>query len=54
MTIPEFLKELEPYTRRFPMGVMRAAVSQPEALTAELPRVLEAVADDPAKWAAQP
>jgi len=51
MTIPEILNELEPYTGRFPMKAMRAAVEQREAITPELLRVLETVADDPAKYA---
>jgi hypothetical protein len=44
MTVPEILKELEPDTGRFPMGAMRAAIAQREAITPELLRVLEAVA----------
>ena len=48
MTIPEILKELEPYTGRFPMDAMRAAIEQREAITPELLRVLESVAEDPA------
>jgi len=40
MTIPEFLKELEPYTGRFPERAMRAAVEQREAITPELLRCL--------------
>ena len=51
MTIPEILKELEPYTGRFPMAAMQAAVEQREAITPELLRVLESVAGDPAEWA---
>jgi len=51
MTIPEILKELEPYTGRFPMDAMRAAVEQREAITPELLRVLETVATDPVKHA---
>jgi hypothetical protein len=51
MTIPEILKELEPYTGRFPKKAMQAAIEQHEAITPELLRVLEAVADDPAGWA---
>jgi len=51
MTIPEILKELEPYTGRFPMAAMKAAVEQREAITPELLRVLELVAGDPAEWA---
>jgi hypothetical protein len=51
MTIPEILKELEPYTGRFPMAAMRAAVEQQEAITPELLRVLEAVAENPAEFA---
>ena len=53
MTIPEILKELEPYTGRFPMKAMQAAIEQREAFTPELLRVLESVANDPAKWAAE-
>jgi hypothetical protein len=51
MTIPEILKKLEPYTGRFPMKAMRAAIEQREAITPELLRVLESVAEDPLKWA---
>jgi hypothetical protein len=51
MTIPEILKELEPYTGRFPMQAMRAAIEQREAITLELMRVLESVAEDPASYA---
>jgi hypothetical protein len=51
MTIPEILKELEPYTGKFPMDAMRAAVEQREAITPELLRVLESVAEDPVKHA---
>ena len=51
MTIPEILKELEPYTGRFPMKAMRAAIEQREAITPELLRVVEAVADNPTEFA---
>ena len=51
MTIPEILKELEPYTGKFSMKAMKAAVEQREAITPELLRVLEAVAENPAEWA---
>ena len=51
MTIPEILKELEPYTGRFPMKAMQAAIEQREAITPELLRVMESVADDPVKHA---
>ena len=51
MTIPEILKELELYTGRFPMDAMRAAVEQREAITPELLRVLESVAEDPVRHA---
>ena len=51
MTIPEILNALEPYTGRFPMEAMRAAVQQREAITPELLRVLEAVAEDPEQYA---
>lgn len=51
MTIPEILKELEPYTGRFPMTPMRAAIEQREAVTPELLRVVEAVAANPEQHA---
>jgi hypothetical protein len=51
MTISEILKELEPYTGRFPMKAMEAAIEQREAITPELLRVLEAVAEDPLAFA---
>ncbi|HEY6184982.1 MAG TPA: DUF1186 domain-containing protein, partial [Terriglobales bacterium] len=53
MTIPEILKELEPYTGRFPMKAMRAAIELREAITPELLRVVEAVAEDPSGFARQ-
>jgi len=45
MTIPEILKELEPHTGRFPKKAMQAAIEQREAITPELLRVVEAVAE---------
>jgi hypothetical protein len=51
MTIPEILKELEPYTGRFPMKAMQAAVEQREAITPDLLRVLNAVAENPLAFA---
>src|SRR5713101_5305708 len=51
MTIPEILKELEPYTGRFPMEAMRAAIEQRETITPELVRVVEAIAANPAEVA---
>jgi len=51
MTIPEILKELEPYTGRFPQNAMRAAVEQREAITPESLRVVEAMAANPAEFA---
>src|ERR1022692_2089495 len=51
MTISEILKELEPYTGRFPMKAMEAAIEQREAITPELLRVLEAVAENPLAFA---
>jgi hypothetical protein len=51
MTIPEILKELEPYTGRFPMKAMEAVIEQREAITPELLRVLEAVAENPPAFA---
>ncbi len=51
MTIPEILKALEPYTGKFPMKAMRAAIQQREAITPDLMRVLESVAEAPVEWA---
>jgi hypothetical protein len=51
MTIPEILKELEPYTGRFPKKAMQAAIEQREAITPELLRVLETVAENPVEFA---
>src|SRR2546422_1019831 len=51
MTIPEILKELEPYTGRFPMEAMRTAIEHREAMTPELLRVVEAIAANPAEVA---
>jgi hypothetical protein len=51
MTIPEILRDLEPFTGKFPMKAMRAAVEQREAIAPELLRVLESVAADPTSWA---
>jgi hypothetical protein len=53
MKIPDILKELEPYTGRFPMQAMRAAIGQREAITPELLRVVEAVAENPEHYARQ-
>jgi Protein of unknown function (DUF1186)/SEC-C motif len=46
MTIPEILKALDTYTGRFPMQAMRAAIEQREAITSELLRVVETVAEN--------
>ena len=51
MTVPEILKELEPYTGRFPLEAMKAAIEQREAITPELLRVVEAVAENPVEFA---
>jgi hypothetical protein len=51
MTNPEILKELETYTGRFPMQAMQTAIEQREAITPELLRVLEAVAENPLAFA---
>lgn len=53
MTISEILTELESYTGRFPRKAMEAAVEQREAITPELLRVLEKVAEDPLAIVAQ-
>jgi len=51
MTVPEILNALEPYTGRFPMKAMRAAIEQREAITPELLRVVEAIAANPSEVA---
>jgi len=51
MTVPEILEALEPYSGRFPMEAMRAAIEQREAITPELLRVVEAIAANPAEAA---
>jgi hypothetical protein len=51
MTIPEILKELEPYTGKFPMEAMKAAIEQRESITPELLRVVGAIADNPTAFA---
>ena len=51
MTVPEILNALEPYTGRFPMEAMRAAIEQREAITPELLRVVEAAAENPEQHA---
>src|SRR5216684_782353 len=51
MTIPEIFKELEPYTGKFPMQAMQAAIEQREAITPELLRVVDAMAANPAEVA---
>ena len=48
MTIPEIFKELEPYTGRFPMQALKAAIEQREAITPGLLRLVEAIAANPA------
>lgn len=51
MTMPEILSSLEFYTGKFPEEAMRAAMEQREAITPELLRVLQAVADDAPNYA---
>jgi len=51
MTIPEILKELEADTGRFPREALRAAIEHREAITPELLRVVEAVAESPEQHA---
>jgi Protein of unknown function (DUF1186)/SEC-C motif len=51
MTVPEILNALTTYTGRFPKQAMRAAIEQREAITPELLRVVEAVAEDPVEFA---
>jgi hypothetical protein len=51
MTVPQILSELKLYTGHFPKEAMLAAIEQREAITPELLRVVEAVAQDPAEFA---
>lgn len=51
MAVAQILAELEPYTGRFPMQAMREAVQQQEAITPELLRAVEAVAENPEQYA---
>ena len=51
MTVPEILKELATYTGRFPMEAMKAAIEQREAITPELLRAVDAVAENPEQYA---
>ena len=51
MTVPEILKELEPYTGQFPKKALEAAIEQREAITPELLRVLETAAENPVEFA---
>jgi len=51
MTTSDILKELEPYTGKFPLEAMKAAIEQRESITPELLRVLQAVAEDAAGFA---
>lgn len=53
MKVEDILKELEPYTGRFPKCAMKEAVKQQEAITPELLRVVEAVAANPVEFAAR-
>src|SRR5258708_2490031 len=51
MTIQEIVRELEPYTGRFPKEAMKAAIEEREAITPELLRIVEAMAANPAEVA---
>jgi hypothetical protein len=53
MTIPEILKEFELYTGQLPVRAMMEAVRQAEAVTPELLRILETVAENPAGFGAR-
>ena len=41
MTIPEILEQLKPYTGKFPMAAIKAAIEQREAITPALLREFE-------------
>lgn len=53
MTIPEILEALATPGRVYPLQAMQAAIEQREAITPELLRDLEEVANDPARFAPQ-
>lgn len=53
MTIPEILEALANPGRVYPLKAMQAAIEQREAITPKLLRILEEVADDPARFASQ-
>ena len=53
MTIPEILEELRPYTGKFPRQAMLAAIEQQEAITPELLREFEQIADNAREYARQ-
>ncbi len=47
MTVPEILETLDAFTGRHPTEAMRAAIDQCEAITPQLLRTLEVIAEDP-------
>ena len=51
MSVPEILKALELHTGRFPRQAVKDAIEQRDAITPELVRVLEQVAEDPGEFA---
>jgi len=51
LTVPEILKALELNTGRFPRRAVQEAIEQRDAITPELLRVLEDVAENPAAFA---
>jgi hypothetical protein len=53
MTIPEILEELRHYTGKFPKQAMLAAIDQQEAITPELLREFEQIADNALEYAPQ-
>jgi hypothetical protein len=54
MDIPEILKELTPYTGKFPEQAVRAAIEQRDRIIPDLLRVLEDVAADPLRYSKDP
>lgn len=54
MTVPEILKKLADNRVAFPREAVEAAIEQREAITPELLRIVEAVADAPEKYCESP
>ncbi|MFM7101923.1 MAG: DUF1186 domain-containing protein, partial [Verrucomicrobiota bacterium] len=54
MTVPEILEKLANHRGTFPLAAVEAAIEQREAITPELLRILETMADAPAESSGSP